>query len=242
MHQFSSTAPRGATAALRPHDLSVEEALSPLRSETMNYRYLLLLRFAVFNLAAFALVGAAQVEGWVGQILAADTSGISAGIMILFAAGLAVCAAKVWRISNELNVVRDFDPHRHSWSAQYLAEIRGRDAGSRAIAGAALKAKLSSRIAVVRQVAGSLVILGLIGTVVGFVVALAGVDAERASDASTISPMVARLIHGMSIALYTTLVGAVLNLWLMVNFHMLQNGAVRLTTALVSLGEAKAHA
>ena len=45
----------------------------------------------------------------------------------------------------------------------------------------------------------------------------------------------------MSVALYTTLVGAVLSLWLTINYHILSSGAVRLATDLVALGEANAR-
>jgi hypothetical protein len=233
---------RGSPSALRDEEFDRVDQLGPLRSELASYRYLLLLRFAIFNIAAFALAAAAYAEGLVNQALEADTTGLTAGIMLIFVAGLIVCTIKIWRISTELNCVREFDPTRQSWAAQYLTEVQGRDAGSRAIAGAALRVKLGSRVAVVRQIAGSLVVLGLIGTVVGFVVSLSGVDPSKASDVSSISPMVAELIRGMSIALYTTLVGAVLNLWLMVNYHMLHGGATRLTTSVISLGEARAHA
>ena len=44
------------------------------------------------------------------------------------------------------------------------------------------------------------------------------------------------LIGGMSVALYTTLVGAVLNIWLMLNYRLLEGGT-RLFTAIVELGE-----
>ncbi|MGB0551804.1 MAG: MotA/TolQ/ExbB proton channel family protein [Alphaproteobacteria bacterium] len=54
--------------------------------------------------------------------------------------------------------------------------------------------------------------LGLVGTVIGFIVALSGVDPESVCGASAAGPMVTKLILGMSIALYTTLVGAVLYL------------------------------
>ena len=92
-----------------------------------------------------------------------------------------------------------------------------------------------------RQVAASLVLLGLIGTVLGFVIALSGVNPETAGDVRAIAPMVTALISGMSVALYTTLVGAVLHLWLMVNYRFLAGGAVKLATSLVSLGEANAE-
>jgi hypothetical protein len=63
------------------------------------------------------------------------------------------------------------------------------------------------------------------------------VDPENASNINAVAPMVSTLVEGMSIALYTTLVGAVLNVWLMTNYHLLTTGTVKLITALVELGE-----
>jgi biopolymer transport protein ExbB/TolQ len=78
-----------------------------------------------------------------------------------------------------------------------------------------------------------LVILGLIGTVVGFIVALSGVDPEKAGDVQEIQPMVAVLIQGLSVALYTTLVGAILNVWLMTNYNILAGATVKLYTTII---------
>ncbi len=80
-------------------------------------------------------------------------------------------------------------------------------------------------------------LLGLIGTVVGFIIALSGVDVDLAADVNSVGPMISTLIGGMSVALYTTLVGAVLNIWLMVNYRLLLNGTVNLVTSVVELGE-----
>ena len=48
--------------------------------------------------------------------------------------------------------------------------------------------------------------------VIGFIIALSGVTAEEAGDVSSVRPMVSTLISGMSVALYTTQVGALLGL------------------------------
>jgi biopolymer transport protein ExbB/TolQ len=101
-----------------------------------------------------------------------------------------------------------------------------------------LRAKLMARTAAVRNIAGTLVVLGLIGTVIGFIMSLSGVKPEVASDAKAIAPMVTNLITGMSVALYTTLVGAVLNIWLMANYHVLTAGTMNLVTAIIERGEA----
>ena len=98
--------------------------------------------------------------------------------------------------------------------------------------------KLSNRITIVRHTANSLVFLGLVGMVIGFIVALFGVDPEYVSSAAAAGPMVAKLILGMSIALYTTLVGAVLYLWLIVNHRMLASGTVNLINTIIEMGEA----
>jgi hypothetical protein len=39
------------------------------------------------------------------------------------------------------------------------------------------------------------------------------------------------------VALHTTLVGSVLNVWLMLNYRLVEGGSVRLLTAIVELGE-----
>lgn len=214
---------------------------TPPTDASTTPRYVPVLQFAVFNLAGFALLGAAYVQGWIDIVLEADGTGLSVAIFAVFIGGLATCARKLWRISAELNCVRNFNPCHRSWAAAYLEEVAGRGSGSRAIAGSGLRVRISSWITVVRHVANSLVLLGLIGTVLGFIIALSAVDPKAAADVRAVAPMVTNLIAGMSIALYTTLVGAVLNLWLTVNYHILAVGAVKLVTGLVALGEENAR-
>jgi len=200
-------------------------------------RHLLLMRFAVFNLVALALLGAAWLKGWVGLVLQGDATQLVLIIALVFAYGLVSCAHKVLLTSKEINETRDPERHPGSRVAHYLESIRGRDGHARANCASALKLKLATRIASIRHLANSLVFLGLIGTVIGFIIALSGVDAEAAADVSSIGPMVTTLISGMSIALYTTLVGAILNVWLMINYRLLEGGTVVLATNIIELGE-----
>jgi hypothetical protein len=84
--------------------------------------------------------------------------------------------------------------------------------------------------------------LGLIGTVIGFIIALSGVDPETASEVESIAGMVSTLISGMSVAMNTTLVGAVLYVWLSVNYGILTSGTVDLLARIIDLGEDRARA
>lgn len=239
--EFNSDGIAGSEAetpgAARPESRSWMSAFAA--DSEMPHAYLLLMRFALVNFAGFALLAAAWFQGWILIALHADSTYQSHGIAVLFLVGLAICAQKIWRTSVELNRVKRFDPFNPepSLALKYMAQIRGRDASSRGMAASALKLKLSSRIGAVRFIANMLVILGLIGTVVGFIMALAGVNPETSADASAIAPMVSTLISGMSVALYTTLIGSVLNIWLMVNYQILVTGTVNLMTGIVELGE-----
>lgn len=201
------------------------------------YRYLMIMRFIVINLVGTALLTAAWMQGWIGMVLNGDVTKLALVIVAVFLAGLVLCGMKVLQASAELDQIKAPADFPNARAARYLATIAGRDGHSRSITASALKLKLSSRIAVVRHIAGSLVLLGLIGTVIGFMIALSGVNPEDAAEISAIGPMVSTLISGMSVALTTTLVGAVLNVWLMINYRLLESGTLRLFTTIVELGE-----
>jgi len=204
----------------------------------MPYSYLLFLRFLLVNLVALALLGAAYFQGWVDLVLASDVTYLVVGITSVFVVGLASCAVRTWRTSREINYARSRDVPRGSRIAGYIENIRGTEPGSRTTLAAALRMQLFSRIAHIRFIANSLVVLGLIGTVIGFIIALSGVDPDIATSPSAVSPMVAKLIEGMSVALYTTLVGSILSVWLNICYQILATGTVTLLTRTVELGEA----
>jgi hypothetical protein len=202
------------------------------------FDYLLLLRFVLFNVCALAVLGVAAANGLVAMVVAADTTHVVVLIAAVFVAGLALCARRVWQTSIELNAVRSGFPKRGSRVAGYLEQTAACDGQGRGNLAAAFKLKLATRIAPVRHIANALVLLGLIGTVLGFIIALSGVDPDLAADIGAVGPMVSKLIEGMAVALYTTLTGAVLNIWLMVNYRLLEGGVVHLLTQIVERGEA----
>lgn len=189
--------------------------------------HLLLYRFAIVNVVGAALLGFAGARGWIDRLVAADSTGLVFVIFGVFAVGLALCGYKLFRTSGEIDRLKGggaaasrLAPAHAGVSPELMAE--------------ALKAKLFSRIAVIRQFAAALVVLGLIGTVAGFIIALSGVSAEDAGDLAAVRPMLSTLIGGMSVALYTTLEGAVLGLWLTVNHRMLATGTATLYSEILA--------
>jgi hypothetical protein len=236
----TSAAPAAAELDVHAQQERIREAFKP--AAPYAYDYLLLFRYALINLAGLAFMAAAYMQGWIDVVRQADPTYQCAGIFGVFLAGLFVCTLQVVRISAELNQAHAAHPSPKSRAGRYFAQIATRGGESRTMLAGALKAKLMARTAIVRHIAGTLVILGLIGTVVGFIISLSGVNPDGVSDARSISPMISKLILGMSVALYTTLVGAILNVWLMVCYHVLVSGTTRLVTAIVERGELEGHA
>ena len=210
-------------------------------SDPIAHRHWLLLHFILANVVALALASAAVAQGWVGALLAADEGGLCRTIIAVFLVGLVWSAQRTLQLSRELNDVGRLEAFSGASLPEHLRLGERRDAQSRSLLAFGLRLRLGGRIAPIRYLANSLVLLGLIGTVVGFIMALSGVRPEVASDVNAIGPMVSTLIGGMSVALYTTLVGSILNVWLMVNVRLLEGGAVKLLTATIESGERHAQ-
>lgn len=203
----------------------------------MERNYLLLLRFTVLNIAALALLWVAWLQGWLHKIWALDITHLSSVIAAVFVLGWAICAHKILRCSQELNAATAPGRAGHSRIAWYKNLLNEASAESRMVMAECLRARLYSRISVVRTIANNLVILGLIGTVIGFIIALSGVEPESVADLSTVAPMVSTLIQGMSVALFTTLVGAIAHVWLTLCYQVLATGTVNLANAIIERAE-----
>ena len=205
----------------------------------MGLKYLLLMRFGLINIVAFALLGAAWAQGLVAKVINSDITNMVILITVVFIVGLILSGYRVWKVIKQLNSAYDFDPKNRSRAGDFLNKAKGKDAATRANLAQALRLKLFSRIIHIRYIASSLTILGLIGTVLGFIIALSGVDPDVASNPSAISPMVTQLIEGMSVALYTTLVGSILSVWLGLIYQMLATGTSNLVSKIIELAETK---
>ncbi|MCS6877625.1 MAG: MotA/TolQ/ExbB proton channel family protein [Geminicoccaceae bacterium] len=200
-------------------------------------RWLLLFRYALINLVAASLVAAAAAQGWLDEMWATDRLHLCKLIVLVFLLGLASAGWRAYKLSLELNAVREGRLCPGTKAAWFLSACAGRDAAIRASLGALLRLKLAQRLAPLRHLASLLVLLGLVGTVVGFILALSDIDPARVTDPSAIGPMVSRLLEGMAVALYTTLLGSLLNIWLGLNCRLLESGTLHLFAQLVERSE-----
>jgi len=65
--------------------------------------------------------------------------------------------------------------------------------------------------------------IGLLGTVVGLIIAFSAAASGDSSDPEAIKPMIAAVVGGMYVSLYATLLGIGTNLWLKINLRLLGN-------------------
>ena len=199
-----------------------------------GFRYLLLTRFALYNAAALALLIATFLQGWLDAALQDLTLWLCAIITIVFIYGLVRAGFAAWGLSLDLNAVRAGKPRPNSIPASYLLAERKEDD---ALSAELLRVRLIDAVSPVRHIADTLVLLGLVGTVVGFILALSGIEANTAMHVDKIGAIVATLISGIGVALYTTLLGAVFHLWLGFNYRLLVSATVRLYGGTIELGQ-----
>ncbi|MCG8486359.1 MAG: MotA/TolQ/ExbB proton channel family protein [Chromatiales bacterium] len=88
-------------------------------------------------------------------------------------------------------------------------------------------------------VSGLLIKLGLLGTVIGFVLMLAPVAELESFDLADIQGLLQRMTGGMGVALNTTLLGLVCSMLLGMQYLMLDRAADRLVAAAVHLAETR---
>jgi MotA/TolQ/ExbB proton channel family len=73
----------------------------------------------------------------------------------------------------------------------------------------------------VEWLATHVVRIGLLGTVIGLIMAFSAAKAGGSADLSEIKPMIAAVVDGMYVSLYATLLGIATNLWLKINLRLL---------------------
>ena len=205
----------------------------------MQYKYLLILRYSLINLVGLIFLFVLITQGYVSKAIKADITNMVIVILALFSIGLILAAYRTFWLSRELNYsfLKVLPPN--SIAKDFLQNSKKLDASSRNNLAASLRIKLSSKINYIKFMANTLVILGLIGTVIGFIIALCGVDGSVSSNPEEVSKMVSTLIQGMSVALYTTLVGSICSVWLNICYQIMSTGANNLMSKIIELGEKK---
>ena len=121
---------------------------------------------------------------------------------------------------------------------QFLVGWRAkRDGGDAATLLAAFGDALANRHAFGHFASDALLKLGLLGTIVGFILMLMPVGDVEEFDPSLMRQLLAAMSAGMAVALYTTLAGLVTSTLLKLQYHILDASAAQLATRLSVLAD-----
>lgn len=163
--------------------------------------HLLLYRFLLVNLVGFLGLGLAWNQGMIDLVFLQDHSRITWLIAAMFTVGWLGTVRRCWSVSRALDRIK-------------LGKYWTMTTGDRE--------KVWAKIEWMRDMTGWLVTVGLIGTVIGFTVALSAIDPDSLGAVSGVSASIATLMAGMKIALNTTIAGAIFSVWNEINQRMLR--------------------
>jgi len=81
--------------------------------------------------------------------------------------------------------------------------------------------------------------LGLLGTIIGFIIMLAPIAGLDVSDKSVLKSSMGLMSDGMAVAMYTTLAGLVGSILLKIQYYMLDNATAKVFSRAVTLTETR---
>lgn len=120
----------------------------------------------------------------------------------------------------------------------FLDRVRENQESDHSVLLEALGDELSNRHALGHFVSDLLLKLGLVGTVVGFILMLIPVGEMDSFDPKFMQGLLAAMSGGMSVALYTTLAGLVTSTLLKAQYHLLDSSVAEMVNRMTFLADA----
>lgn len=175
------------------------------------------------------------------QLVERDITYLSTIILILFTAVTLYLGVAAWKLSQQYRYANNLDneTNQHSWAAEHLVLLRWQRQQA-ANESESLLARLVERIHRGHSngwfFSDILMRLGLIGTVIGFVLMLSTVYQIKDNDIQALQQLLGTMGSGMQVALYTTLSGLGCALLVSIQCQWLDRCADSLVSQIIELG------
>jgi biopolymer transport protein ExbB/TolQ len=160
------------------------------------------------------------------------------GIFLLTTLYLGWCAVRLSR-ENRLAAALSVESSEAGWAAEHLCLIRQLQQSGSDLAHEPLLARLVERVHSNHGsgwfISDLLLRLGLIGTVIGFVMMLGSVYELQGDGAYALKQLLGKMGGGMQVALYTTLTGLGSAILISIQCHWLDRCADRLVSRIIEL-------
>jgi len=213
--------------------------MNPLKDANLIFRALI-----IMGIVAFGFFLAAE-RGLVSLALDSDRSYISYVILILY---VLASAHWLWLARALTDERRQFASLEAALEAEqeistidsglvgsFLSNLKGKKDSDPSALLEAFGDELVNRHALGHFASDVLLKLGLLGTVVGFILMLMPVGEIKDFDPSLMKQLLGAMSSGMAVALYTTLAGLITSTLLKLQYHILDASAAQLATRLAVL-------
>lgn len=185
--------------------------------------------------------------GVISRIWYADVTRISPAIFVLLLLTSLHCAYRSWFLSQQALMYDQLKslpeaafPNGVSIINDYLSTLKAdsNDKSDNSLMAEVMAESLRGTHQVGWFISGLMIKLGLLGTVIGFVLMLSSVSGLDTLDISDIKQLMQQMTQGMGVAMNTTMVGLVSSMLLGVQYLLLDRHADQLVVQGVQLGEA----
>jgi hypothetical protein len=190
----------------------------------------------------------AYEQGYVQLTLTNDRSYLSYVILAVYLVATGHWLYVSWRLSNESSRLAELEGADLDTNGDTASEVSRYFTGAREVHAhggryqgllEAFGDRILNRHAAGHFVADTLLKLGLLGTIIGFILMLLPVAEIKEFEANLMQQLLGRMSEGMAVALYTTLAGLVTSTLLKLQYQILDSSAARLVTRVAELSELK---
>lgn len=177
--------------------------------------------------------------GLLNTLIKEDVTYLSTIILVLFCIVTAYLGVAAWQISKQINYATTQSTHIKSWSSEYITLLQWQR-NHNINESESLLARLVERIHRGHSTgwffSDVLMRLGLIGTVIGFVLMLSTVYQLKNNDVQALQQLLGTMGSGMQVALYTTLSGLGSAMLVSIQCQWLDRCADGLVSQIIKLG------
>ena len=196
----------------------------------------------VFGGIVYGLYLAADL-GWLTLLAFGDPTWLTFGILVLFGLSSLYCGALAFQMARQHTIwtrLQQGLPHDGaSWAGDYLAERRALGGADATALGDLLHERIKGRTELGWFSAGLQIKLGLLGTVIGFVIMLASIGSASDLQSQGLDTLIRSMGIGMKVSLYTTIVGLVGSMMIGIQMLVVDRAADRLFALIITLPDAQ---
>lgn len=209
-----------------------------------HYSNFIVYIFLLINSFFILLLYSAYLLGWIAKVFESDSSFLTYVIAVIFFLVWLLSLFIGVKLNSEFKYIAINENKGESFFYFELLKRKFKNGKSssfdQSILASSLRAKLHLRIRFISYVANLLILLGLIGTVLGFIIAVGGLgdSLSGGQNLTRVQTVLGQIVNGMGVALFTTLLGSIFGgIWLQLHYEILSSSVERLVINIVEEAE-----